>query len=41
MCLIDQKYIIPLAAISEEPLQINMGIKEVIIVSDDTIREQT
>ena len=41
MCLIDQKYVIALTAICEETLQIHMGIKEVIVISDDAIGEQT
>ena len=40
MCLIDQKYIITLTAISKETFQIHMGIKEVIVVSDDAVSEQ-
>ena len=40
MCLIDQKYIIPLTAVPEKSLQIHMGIKEVIVVSDDAVSEQ-
>ena len=41
MCLVDQKDIIPLAAVPEKSLQIHMGIKEVIIISDNPICEQT
>ena len=40
MGLVNQKNVIPCGCLPEKPLQIDMGVEEIVVITDDHIREQ-